>query len=558
MQQNYSPFHPPANFWAKSWKPLAQLIANGLLKSFVVIASYYWVKNLSFQIRQDGQVEAQNIIYLFLAAALIVLLRLHERYIAEKMSQKYINSIRSSLLKRLMRSSVRDIQKKTIGNLSSRLAGDLSSVKRWLSLGISRLVTHSILLIITMALIIQINSFMGLVIGAAIVLLIALAMFVGSQLKEIIKQVRKNRIRIHSLLVERLSSLSMIRTMGKEQKEVSKINAVANKLEKNSARQGVFLGLLRGIGDSSALLLIGLFFLLNGFKGHFLSTDEITALISIILFLNSPIRELGRVQEYYQGAKISLNKIQELYAIPRIVRGKSKLRNVKEGEKDLGRITFREVTLSPVFNRLRLTANKGDYIALTGKNGAGKSTLIQLILGLIKQDSGRIRVNGIYPNKTMAHDRAQHIGCSGATMGLLNATLKTNLNYRNSSTSKIEFKNLLRFCQLDRLIDNMDKGLNTMVNEQGQNFSSGEKARISLFRALLGNPEILILDEPESFLDKKGFEIIKKLLSSYTGTIIIATHHQELISLCHKEWNLDGIQAKNNKTMRIIKNHVEK
>ena len=153
MNNSYTPFNPPAKFWSRSWLPMIQLIANGLIKSLMVIVSYFQIKELTRQIKLDQQLNIQEILPLVAIAFVVMILRIHERYIAEKMSQKYINRVRSGLLKRIMRASIREIQSKAIGNLSSRLAGDLNSVKRWLSLGISRLITHSLLLIITLLLI---------------------------------------------------------------------------------------------------------------------------------------------------------------------------------------------------------------------------------------------------------------------------------------------------------------------------------------------------------------------------------------------------------------------
>jgi len=554
MENKFSPFNPPANFWKKSKFSIMQLIANGLLKSFVVVGSYYWVKNLASQIRGKQEVDVINIVYLLIAAALVIALRVHERYVSEKMSQSYINSIRSSVLKRLMRASVRDIQAKTIGNLSSRLAGDLSALKRWLSLGISRLITHSLLLVLTTMLIFKINASLGLTIMITIIALIAISVYFGSYLKNSIKLVRRNRIAIHSLLVERLSSLPMIRAMGKEGREVARINKQAQKLERNIAKQGVFLGLLRGIGDSSSLILISAFFVFNGLNNQILTLGEITALISIILFLNSPIRELGRLQEYYQGAKLSISKIQELYAIPRIVRGKSALQEIGKKSASLGRIVFRGVTVKDTFKHLSVNAKKGEHIALTGTNGSGKSTLIQIILGLIKIDSGSVRVNGNSPNKTSSSDRATHIGYASAEAGLIRGTLLENLTYRKNQSQ--ELKKLLSFCQLNELVGTLPRGLKTKVLENGKNLSSGEKARILLFRALLGTPAILILDEPESYLDKQGLEIIKSLLIEYKGTIVMATHNSELIKLCHKEWNVDTLKNKN-APIRLINNYAK-
>jgi ABC-type multidrug transport system fused ATPase/permease subunit len=497
----------------------------------------------------------KGLIYLALIAMCLILLRVHERYTSEKMSQKYINGIRSTLLKRLMRASVRSIQEKTIGNLSSRLAGDLSALKRWLSLGIARLVTHSILLILTMVLLFSINTTLGAVITTTVLVQIGLAVYVGNRLKYSLKEVRKNRIKIHSLLVERLSSMATIRAMGKEQQEVRKINRQANKLEDNIAKQGIMLGLLRGIGDASSLVLIAVFFSFQSFT-QALSLEQITALISIILFLNTPIRELGRVQEYYQGAKLSIRKIQELFAIPRIIRGQSK--QLKSHAAN-GSIRIKNISLEPIFKRLNFRARAGEHIALIGNNGAGKSSLIYLLLGLIKQDAGTIRINSINPRRMNSQSRSQNIGVCGANMRIIKGSLLENLTYRNTHYTQNEFDALIKFCQLTLLIKNLPNGLKTKVKENGSNFSSGEQARILLFRAMLGNPSLLILDEPESYLDTSGLELIKKTLNNYKGTVLIATHHSDLIKLCDKQWNLNKlVKNKRNTPIKLITNNESK
>ena len=554
MNKTYTPFKPPAQFWKISWASIAQLIVNGLLKSSLVIASYIIIKSLSSDLR-SGVVINTAILWLLISIALfLVILRVHERYTSEKMSQKYINRVRSGLLKRIMRASVRSVQNKTIGNLSSRLAGDLSSIKRWLSLGIARLVTHSLLLIITTALIFNINLKLGSIIALTITALIIMSALVGNYLKHSIKNVRRNRIKIHSLLVERLSSIVTIRAMGTEQQEVRKINKQANKLENNIANQGIFLGILRGIGDASSMILITVFFGFHYFNPGVLNIDELTALISIILFLNAPIRELGRTQEYYQGAKLSLLKLQELYRIPRIIRGNSAL---KKTSKPNGEILIKDINLSNVFQHLNLSAQAGEHIAIVGKNGAGKSTLIQLILGLIKADSGTIYINGIKPHLNMPIDRRINVGVCGANIKIIKCSLLDNLTYRIKQYEKREFDELLDLCQLKELIKNLENGLQTKLTENGNNFSSGEKARIALFRALLGHPKLLILDEPENYLDSKGLDIIKSLLKNYNGTLLIATHHSELISLCDKQWKLDNLSRHHNLTnnLKIIKDN---
>jgi ABC-type bacteriocin/lantibiotic exporter with double-glycine peptidase domain len=377
-------------------------------------------------------------------------------------------------------------------------------------------------------------------------------MVIGSRLKHSIKQVRTNRISIHSLLVERLSAITTIKAMGQEQKEINKINNQANKLEQNIARQGIFLGLLRGVGDASALILISLFFGFNIFSNQALSVDEITALISIILFLNSPIRELGRVQEYYQGAKLSLNKVQELYKYSRIVRGRQAQQKMRHYN---GTVRVKNLHLENIFNGLNFNIKAGEHVALTGKNGSGKSTLLELLLGLIKPDQGTISINGITPMKMLAHEKAKHLGTVGLNIVLLKDSLKNNIKYRHSKLSNKEIRAAIKLCQLEKLVKKLPKGINSTVNESGKNFSSGEKARLSLCRAIVASPSILLLDEPENYLDAEGLTIIKKLIKTYTATLIIATHNKELIQLCQRRINLDKYRNKS-ETLQILKKNV--
>ena len=176
---------------------------------------------------------------------------------------------------------------------------------------------------------------------------------------------------------------------------------------------------------------------------------------------------------------------------------------------------------------------------------------------MIKVDSGFVRINGNAPNKTSSFDRAVHIGFASSEAGLIKGSLLDNLTYRMSRKDAEDLSELLTFCQLDKLVEKLPKGLNTRILENSKNISSGEKARILLFRALLGSPAILILDEPESYLDKQGLEIIKSLLTGYKGTVLMATHNSDLIKLCHKEWNIDSLKNKKS-PVRLINDYAKK
>lgn len=537
LSVSYTPFRLPAGFWRHNRRFVFLLILNGMVRALTVAAVFYSIRQAVTGLQQAQTPITDMLWVMLLLAAVLLGARMHERYTAERMSQNYVNRLRRLLLTRLMRASIRDVNSIPSGALAACLGGDLSSLRRWLSLGISRLIVNTILLLAGIGIIAGINIRAGVIAGLVVMFLTLLSLQLGDSLRTVLKALRSTRIRMHSLLVERIGEMATVRVMGQEEREVRRINKLGKKLQRKAAAQGLMLGSLRGLGEAGGILLIITVFVVFRSAADQVAAADAAAVISLIMFMTGPIRELGRVQEYYRGAAISLNKLSELFSMRRIARGASQYINV---QTDPGVIEFRKVCCAPAVKNFSAKVAAGERVAVIGRNGSGKSTLMQLAVGLLRPDSGVVKLGGIDPRRLAPAERAKSIGVYGSGFGLLRGKLGFNLVYRRPGTSEDELNHAVAKFELGCLVKKFGPGMKNKIQQGARNISAGENARIGLIRATLGTPAVLILDEPESNLDSEGLELLRGLLESWPGTVLLITHHQSLINLCQQVWNMNS------------------
>lgn len=532
----YTPFRLPAEFWRNNRRQVFLLSLNGTVRAMTVAAVFFTTRSAVEGLQQTGVAITHTLLVMLLLAGALLGARMHERYVAEKMSQGYINRLRRRLLTRLMRASTRDIDSIPSGAFASRLGGDLTSLRHWLSMGIARLIVNAILLLASIVIITSISVAAGVASALVVISLTLVSIPLGERLRSTLKSARSNRIRIQSLLVERIDEMAMIRVMGQEGREISRVNKLGKKLERNASALGLMQGGLRGLAEAGGILLITAVFAVFSFSTGNVEVADAAAVISLVMLMTGPIRELGRVQEYYRGAAISLNKLGELFNMRRISRGAS---FYVDSPVDPGVIEFRKVHCAPSIRDFSARVAAGERVAVIGRNGSGKTTLMQLAVGLLKPDSGVVRLGGIDPRRLSPEARSSMIGVTSSEFGLLRGNLGFNITYRAPATSEIELRNVARQFDLHHLLESFSHGTGNQIQQHARNISAGERARVGLARATLGTPDILILDEPESNLDSEGLDMLRRMLETWSGTVLLITHQESLIGLCQQIWNMN-------------------
>ena len=209
-------------------------------------------------------------------------------------------------------------------------------------------------------------------------------------------------------------------------------------------------------------------------------------------FLMPPLRDLGRIQEYWHNSRLSRRKIQEFLQTPNLV---TEIANAPDLEVTKGSLEFDNVSFNSILNQIKAKAEPGQTIALVGSNGAGKSTLLSLAARLIDPEGGSIYIDGQDISAYSLASLRRNIGMASPDLPLLRGSVGRNLRYRYPKADEEEITRVWQLCEIDQLLGELPQGEKTKIAEGGKGLSTGQRQRITLARAILGKPKILLLDE---------------------------------------------------------------
>ena len=178
-------------------------------------------------------------------------------------------------------------------------------------------------------------------------------------------------------------------------------------------------------------------------------------------------------------------------------------------------------------------------VAVVGPTGSGKSALLQAIARLVSIDSGRVIVDGQDIASASARSVSRHVGIAAPDLPLMRGTVRRNLIYRQPAASPEEIARVVVAWQLDEILADLPGGLDGWVTEHGANLSAGQRQILTLARAFMGNPRILVLDDPTTHLDRRGQEVFERIVTRHRGTILIATHDPSVMRWVDRIWRMD-------------------
>ncbi|MGH7960375.1 MAG: ATP-binding cassette domain-containing protein, partial [Candidatus Binatia bacterium] len=284
---------------------------------------------------------------------------------------------------------------------------------------------------------------------------------------------------------------------------------------------------------SGAVLLLGAYEVAAGRA----TPGTVVAAMTIVGLLVPALRDLGRVHEYWYGAQVSRRKIEEFLDTPSFVTEAVDAPDLRPGA---GCLEFAGVSVSGVLSGVTGRVAPGTAVALMGPSGAGKSTLLSLAARLIAPEEGRILLDG---QDLAAHSLAsvrRAIGMVSPDLPLLRGTVEKNLRYRWPGAPVEEIARVRAWCGVDEVVAELPQGEQTRVTEEGGNLSVGQRQRIALARALLGNPAVLLLDEADANLDARARAVFDRILAEYRGTVLLVTHRPERLAAATVIWRLEA------------------
>jgi ATP-binding cassette subfamily B protein len=368
--------------------------------------------------------------------------------------------------------------------------------------------------------------------AVGIVFLSFLTSFLSKRIKAIQKDIVKETTTLAGTTTESLRNIELVKSLGLTEQEIERLNKNTYKIlglelrKVKSIRslsfvQGTFVNLLRQIIMFTLLWLV--------FQGK-LTVGEVMTLTFYSFFIFGPLQEIGNIILSYREAEASLNNFHKLMQKP----SEPKPANPKAigpiSSLSFNDIRFKHQSASfHALDGISFQVKKGETIAFVGPSGAGKSTLVKLLVGLYHTQDGAVSYNGIDGREIDMEELRNQIGFVTQDTQLFAGTLKENLLFVAPKASDEEIKIALHKASCDNLLSKADKGIDSLIGESGLKLSGGEKQRLSIARALIRHPNLLIFDEATSALDSITEEEITNTIRS-----ISALKEQITIMIAHR------------------------
>jgi ATP-binding cassette subfamily B protein len=361
--------------------------------------------------------------------------------------------------------------------------------------------------------------------------LIGVLSFVMSRkIKRVQKSIVAETTALAGATTESLRNIELVKSLGLAHQEIERLNSTTDRilqLELKKVKyirslsfiQGTIVNFLR-----TSLLFLMLYLIFN----QTISVGQFFSLFIYSFFIFGPLQELGNIINIYREAEVSLNNFREIMETPSEPKPESPITIPQISTLAFEDVTFQHKTASTrALDGISYSVDRGETIAFVGPSGSGKTTLVKLLVGLYPPVSGEILYNGIPSDEVDLDGLRERIGLVTQDTQLFSGTLRENLLFVNPTATDEECLDALQKAACGSLLARAAQGLDTVIGEGGVKVSGGERQRVSIARALLRRPDLLVFDEATSALDSLTEEEISHTIRDISGrgdmiTILIA------------------------------------
>lgn len=412
--------------------------------------------------------------------------------------------------------------KKQVGAIASRVTSDTDRVWGFLVEGVPYLLLNGLTLIGIVAFLFWTNALLAACILAPVPIVIGIGAFFWKPMSQMFHRVGQKWARFHTHLNESLHGIRVVKAFAKEDTEFGKFTARNHELRDAGvtvdARWYTIFGAMTFFTALGNLILWSL----GGYMVYAqrLTLGEFWRINAYMQLVYGPLQWFSAVNQWFSRAMAGADRIFEVIDTEAERYGDRNLHHSVVGEVQFDNVRFGYDKSNPVLKGINFTAAPGEMIGLVGKSGAGKSTTINLICRFYEPDAGTLRIDGVDYRDIALQDLREQIGIVLQEPFLFNGTIGENIAYGKPGASFEEVVEAAKAANAHNFVLSKPDGYDTMVGEKGSKLSGGERQRVSIARAILHNPRILILDEATSSVDveteKQIQEAIGRLIQGRT------------------------------------------
>jgi len=357
-------------------------------------------------------------------------------------------------------------------------------------------------------------------------LLGGLSSVLSRRIKTIQKIIVAETTALAGATTESLRNIELVKSLGLAEQEIGRLNATTNKilkLELKKVRYIRSLSFIQGTCVNFVRTSI-LFLMLYLIFDKQISVGQFFSLLIYSFFIFGPLQELGNVINTYRETEASLETFEKILQTPVDPKPAAPVAVSDLRVLDFDGVTFTHQTASvAALSDISFTVERGETVAFVGPSGSGKTTLVKLLVGLYQPKDGRVLYNGVDSTRVDLDKFRERIGLVTQDAQLFSGSIRENLLFVRPDATDAECLDVLQRAAANNLLQRADRGLETVIGEGGMKISGGEKQRLSIARALLRHPHLLVFDEATSALDSLTEEEISRTMREISTTADVIT-----------------------------------
>ena len=453
-------------------------------------------------------------------------------------SQSFSRDLRVDVFKRVMGLSFEQTDKFTTGSLVTRLTADITAIQQMVDFMLRMLVRDSLLFFGGIIMMLTLNVRFGIIILCALPVEIIMMIVILKKANPYYSIVAKRLDSVNSVVQENVTGARVVKAYVREDTEEKRFDDANISLMESNLRVQTLMAILQPLLMIILNLSVIAVIVIGGWQvqAQAMKVGEVMAAITYLTQVLHGVMMMSMMFQTLAKASASANRLREVLETDPVIKSGS----VSLSDKTGGTVSFKNVSFSypetkgrPVISDLTLDIKSGESVAILGATGSGKSSLVNLIPRFYDCTAGEVLVDGVNVKDCKLDELRKKVGIVLQKSELFSGTVEDNIKWGDKNATHEEVISAAQAAQADEFIQKIPAGYEGIIAEKGASLSGGQKQRLSISRAVLKKPEILILDDSTSALDlgteaKLRAEIDKKM--SGTTLIIIAQRIQSVKS----------------------------
>ncbi|CAI2581602.1 Fatty acid ABC transporter ATP-binding/permease protein [Apilactobacillus kunkeei] len=498
-------------------------IYKGVMKAFVMKKQGLHVSSIPIDFTAVGHILI-TVASLYILAALF---NVGQQFIMTYISQKVVYQLRKDLKAKLERLPISYYDTHSNGDIMSRMINDMDNISTMLQTNLTQFITSVLLFFGVLYMMLTISFSLTLVAICTLPLIGIIVGVVAPKSQRFFSKQQSHLGDVNSQVEENFAGHTIIKTFNREEEAIKQFEEQNDKYYSYAWKAqfvSSFMFPLMNFVKNLNYVFVAIF---GGIKvaAGAVTLGNVQAFLQYVNMFNQPITNLANLTNTIQSTIASAERIFKVLDEPEMQDSYVKLAHEETNDKiKFEDVNFRYVEDTPLIKDFNLDVPKGTTVAIVGPTGAGKTTIINLLERFYDIDSGSIKLDGVDTREYSRSELRSHISMVLQDSWLFTGTIFDNIKYGNANATDEEVYQAAKEAQADEFIEKLPDGYDTVLNEAASNVSQGQRQLITIARAFLANPEILILDEATSSVDTRTESLIQdamdRLIQGRTSFVV--------------------------------------